>query len=100
MYLHTEFRILKKKKKKKLEVTFRVTFLKNKPAVRFAFWRALVLFLDGRTRPWRVRERLKNTCLPAHIKHATFIFITGRWKLLTQDAELIRKPVLYAAAGE
>lgn len=37
MYLHTEFRILKKKKKKKLEVTFRVTFLKNKPAVRFAF---------------------------------------------------------------
>lgn len=80
-------------KKIKLEVTF----LKNKQAVGFAFWRALVLFLDGRTRPRRAR--LTNTCLPVHIKHATFIFITGRWQLLTQDAELIRKPVLYAAAG-
>lgn len=36
---------------------------------------------------------------PIHIKYATFIFITGRWQLLTQDTELIRKPVLYTAAG-
>lgn len=36
---------------------------------------------------------------PIQIKHGTFIFITGRWQLLTQDAELIRKPVLHTAAG-
>lgn len=52
---------------------------------------------DSRTLPveasgWRIPVSLQ-------IKHATFIFITGRWQLLSQDAELIRKPVLYTAGG-
>lgn len=41
---------------------------------------------------WRIPVSLQ-------IKRATFIFITGRWQLLSQDAALIRNPVLYTALG-
>lgn len=35
---------------------------------------------------------------PPHIKHATFIFITGRWQGLSKETELIMKCVFYTAA--
>lgn len=41
---------------------------------------------------WRIPVSLQIKC-------ATFIFITGRWQLLSQDAALIRNPVLYTALG-
>lgn len=56
------------------------------------------IVLDRRMRPVYAKAA-EEYLSPIQIKHATFIFITGRWQLLTQDAELIRKPVLYTAAG-
>lgn len=55
--------------------------------------------IDGRTRPASGRGRSVYLSA-AHIwEHAAFIFITGGWQSLTQEAELIRKPVLHTAAG-
>lgn len=45
-----------------------------------------------------IDKRLSKTCLSSK-QRATFIFITGRWQLLSQDATLIRNPVLYTAVG-
>lgn len=45
-----------------------------------------------------IHKCLRKTCLSSK-QRATFIFITGRWQLLSQDATLIRNPVLYTAVG-
>lgn len=77
---------------KKFFVTFWVTFLKtNKFVLQVCTWKC-ILFLTVRCSLYmQVAEEYLS---PIQIKHATFIFITGRWQLFTQDAELIRKPVL------
>lgn len=66
----------------------------------FVLWvftqKCILLLTDG----CRLFTKMPEEYLsPIQIKHATFIFITGRWQLLTQDTELIRKPVLYTAVG-
>lgn len=45
-----------------------------------------------------IHKWLRKTCLSSK-QRATFIFITGRWQLLSQDATLIRNPVLFTAVG-
>lgn len=45
-----------------------------------------------------IHKWLRKSCLSSK-QRATFIFITGRWQLLSQDATLIRNPVLYATVG-
>lgn len=44
-----------------------------------------------------IHKWLRKTCLSSK-QCATFIFITGRWQLLSQDATLIGNPVLNTTA--